>query len=49
MAEGEVPTALRISVQSGDTYTNVSEDVTVTDEGWVELSGDFTLTVDQLC
>ena len=30
----------------GDTYTNVSEDVTVTDEGWVELSGDFTLTVD---
>ena len=47
MAEGEVPTALRISVQSGsDTYTNVSEDVTVTDEGWVELSGDFTLTVD---
>ena len=46
MAEGEVPTVLRISVQSGsDTFTNVSKDVTVTDEEWVQLSGDFTLSV----
>lgn len=44
MAKGQPPTSLRISVQSGDaTYTNVSEDVTVTDSDWVELSGDFTL------
>ncbi|MDQ2087270.1 endo-1,4-beta-xylanase, partial [Herbivorax sp. ANBcel31] len=46
MAPEQTPTSLRISVQSGSaTFTNVSEDVTATDEEWVKLSGEFTLGV----
>ncbi|GGA19503.1 endo-1,4-beta-xylanase [Paenibacillus physcomitrellae] len=46
MAPGQNPTRLRISVQSGDsTFTNVSENATVTDRDWVQLSGKYTLAV----
>lgn len=44
MAPGQPATALRISVQHGDsTFTNVSSNVTVTDGAWVQLKGNFTL------
>lgn len=44
MAEGQSPTALRISVQSGDSaFTNVSANANVTADGWVQLSGTFTV------
>lgn len=44
MAPGQSPTALRISVQSGDSaFTNVSANANVTADGWVQLSGTFTV------
>lgn len=44
MAPGQSPTSLRISVQSGDSaFTNVSPNVNVTADGWVQLSGTFTV------
>ncbi|MFC4098954.1 endo-1,4-beta-xylanase [Paenibacillus xanthanilyticus] len=44
MAPGQEATVIRISVQHGDnTFTNVSANTTVTDDAWVQLSGDFTL------
>lgn len=45
MASGQSPTVLRLSVQSGDSsYANVSSNVTVTSDQWVQLTGTFTLT-----
>lgn len=45
MAPGEEPTTLRISVQYADSgYANVSQNVTVTDQEWVHLTGKYTLT-----
>ncbi|MCR2805144.1 endo-1,4-beta-xylanase [Paenibacillus soyae] len=45
MASGEPNTSLRISVQSGDsTFANVSANGSATDDEWLELTGDFTLT-----
>ncbi|WP_078552357.1 endo-1,4-beta-xylanase [Bacillus alkalicellulosilyticus] len=47
MAEGQPATSLRISVQSGSSaFTNVSPNVTVNDQEWVQLSGQFTLSSD---
>ncbi|MFC3800809.1 endo-1,4-beta-xylanase [Cohnella sp. GCM10012308] len=44
MAPGQSPTALRISVQSGDSaFTNVSANASVTADGWTQLSGTFTV------
>ena len=46
MAPGQKPTVLRISVQSGSsTFTNVSANVMVTENEWVQLSGDFIMAV----
>ncbi|MEK5478164.1 endo-1,4-beta-xylanase [Paenibacillus sp. FSL R5-0407] len=45
MKSGEAPTTLRISVQYADSgFANVSPNVTVTDQQWVELKGKYTLT-----
>ncbi|WP_078552355.1 endo-1,4-beta-xylanase [Bacillus alkalicellulosilyticus] len=45
MDEGQPSTSLRIGVQSGsNAFTNVSPDVTVTNQEWVQLSGQFTLS-----
>lgn len=45
MASEQSPTVLRLSVQSGDSsYANVSSNVTVTSDQWVQLTGTFTLT-----
>ncbi|KRE36314.1 endo-1,4-beta-xylanase [Paenibacillus sp. Soil724D2] len=45
MASGQSPTVLRLSVQSGDSsYANVSSNVTVTSDQWIQLTGTFTLT-----
>lgn len=44
MAPGQSPTTLRISVQSGNSsYTNVSSNVSVTPDQWVQLTGTFTV------
>ncbi|SFA74416.1 endo-1,4-beta-xylanase [Cohnella sp. OV330] len=44
MAPGQSPTALRISVQSGDSaFTNVSSNGNITADAWVRLSGTFTV------
>ncbi|QJD84616.1 endo-1,4-beta-xylanase [Cohnella herbarum] len=45
MAPGQSPAVLRLSVQSGaGSFTNVSPNVTVTSEDWVQLTGTFTVT-----
>ncbi|WP_239619073.1 endo-1,4-beta-xylanase [Cohnella mopanensis] len=44
MAPGQSSTVLRLSVQSGDSsFTNVSPNVTVTPDNWVQLTGTFTV------
>ncbi|MEN2773605.1 endo-1,4-beta-xylanase [Acetivibrio clariflavus] len=46
MAPGQKPTVLRMSVQSGSSaFTNVSENVLVTENEWVQLTGTFTVAV----
>ncbi|RUS42453.1 endo-1,4-beta-xylanase [Cohnella sp. AR92] len=45
MAPGQAPTVLRISVQNGEgSYANVSQNATVTDSAWVQLTGKYTQT-----
>ena len=44
MAEGQSPTVLRISVENSGTYANVSQNATVTADGWVELKGTYVQT-----
>ena len=44
MASGQPPTRLRISVQRGESsFDNVSPNVTVTEDGWAQLKGVYTL------
>ncbi|MEV5025397.1 endo-1,4-beta-xylanase [Paenibacillus sp. LPE1-1-1.1] len=44
MAPGQTPTVLRMSVQHGEgSYTNVSQNTTVTSDQWVQLKGTFTV------
>ena len=42
MAEGQANTELRLSVQNGSSYSNVSPNGTVTDDNWVLLTGLYT-------
>ncbi|MDQ0233524.1 endo-1,4-beta-xylanase [Metabacillus malikii] len=45
LQEGQPDTVIRMSVQSGETtFTNLSPNVTVTDQEWVELKGQFTVS-----
>ena len=46
MAEGEEPASLRITVQNGsDGYSNIGQTVTINDQQWIQLTGEYTQSV----